>query len=387
MNSEPTPTDNPPVAPPIKKQTRFLRPLVAGAGLGVVVLVFIICVVLFQQHTAPKQALQTQGTTAPTVTIEANPEQNGTAQEPQEQVSHTKLPLGDNKYATSPKKGYIYLCRTQMDGGGAFQAGPWINQATKTWDLTRKVTVDGNVSWANAQWRVSINGTQRMLTGNGLPYHTTGVYPIASSDDAYQYDRNPNALKTQNYSLTFPTNPTELATPECVGGEVGIMLSGVPLFNGFDAGGRDAEAWEVQDHCSGHPQESGMYHYHGPSSCIKDDTAADQHSALEGYALDGFGIYGVKGEGGKELTSNDLDECHGHTHEIIWDGKKVVMYHYHLTYDFPYSVGCFRGKKQVQGPLGGTAESGIMQRHNAGVSGRMPPPGSGQMPPPGMLPQ
>ena len=39
----------------------------------------------------------------------------------------------------------------------------------------------------------------------------------------------------------------------------------------------------------------------------------------------------------------DLDECHGHTHEILWDGKRVVMYHYHATWDFPYTIGCLRG--------------------------------------------
>jgi hypothetical protein len=27
----------------------------------------------------------------------------------------------------------------------------------------------------------------------------------------------------------------------------------------------------------------------------------------------------------------------------MWDGKKVVMYHYHLNGEYPYSIGCFRG--------------------------------------------
>ena len=31
-----------------------------------------------------------------------------------------------------------------------------------------------------------------------------------------------------------------------------------------------------------------------------------------GYAIDGFGIFGRYGDGGKALTSADLDECHGH---------------------------------------------------------------------------
>jgi hypothetical protein len=63
-----------------------------------------------------------------------------------------------------------------------------------------------------------------------------------------------------------------------------------------------------------------------------------------GYAIDGFGIFGPRGEDGRIVRNRDLDVCHGHTHTIMWDGKKVVMYHYHLNGEYPYSIGCFRGK-------------------------------------------
>jgi hypothetical protein len=65
---------------------------------------------------------------------------------------------------------------------------------------------------------------------------------------------------------------------------------------------------------------------------------------LAGYAHDGFGIYGHRGEQGKELTNADLDVCHGHSHEIYWDKKKVKLYHYHATWEYPYTLGCYRGK-------------------------------------------
>ena len=39
----------------------------------------------------------------------------------------------------------------------------------------------------------------------------------------------------------------------------------------------------------------------------------------------------------------DLDACHGHTHAILWDGASKEMYHYHATWDFPYTIGCLRG--------------------------------------------
>jgi len=263
-------------------------------------------------------------------------------------IDLTALPLGDGKYSTSAKKGYVYSCQTSFNGGGAFTEGPWINGTT--WDASKKATVDGSVSWPNAVFTIAKTGTNRVLSGNILPLdHATGTFPIASTDDAYSYDRNPNSIKAQStVTITLPTDPTVNATPSCVGGEVGVSVSGAAIFNGFDAGGRDAVAHEVQDSCDGHPQSSGLYHYHGPSSCV-----ATGDSELFGYAFDGFGIFSNV-ENGRMVTNDDLDECHGHTHSVTWDGASKSLYHYHLTNEFPYTVGCFRGTKKVNGPLGGT---------------------------------
>lgn len=290
-------------------------------------------------------------------------------------VDLTHLPLGDGNYSTSAKKGYVYSCMTSFNGGGAFTQGPWIDATNNTWDLTQKAQVDGSVSWPNASWNISTNGQTRTLTGNDLPRnHTTGTYPISSSDDAYSYDRNPNSIAAHTISLTLPTTPTFLDAPQCVGGEVGMMLSGVLIFNAFDAGGRDAVAMEVQDHCQGHPQEGSYYHYHGWSSCLEDKTEATQHSALVGYAFDGFGIFGLKGDGGNELTSEDLDECHGHTHEVSWDGQTKSIYHYHMTQDFPYSVGCFRGKPVVKALSSAGGQQSGHQPGQGGPPKGFPPP-------------
>jgi len=123
-----------------------------------------------------------------------------------------------------------------------------------------------------------------------------------------------------------------------MGGESGVMTTGVALFDGFDAGGRDAGAWEVQDSCSGHPQVDGEYHYHTLSSCIKDVSV----KTVIGYALDGYPITGPTIANGNILTTDDLDECHGITSAINLDGKLVTSYHYVMTEDFPYSVSCFK---------------------------------------------
>src|SRR3546814_15494842 len=63
--------------------------------------------------------------------------------------------------------------------------------------------------------------------------------------------------------------------------------------------------------------------YHSVSDCATDDHG-DGHSDLVGYAFDGFGIFGHYGEDGETLTNDDLDECHGHTHEIEGDGRTEI---------------------------------------------------------------
>lgn len=255
-------------------------------------------------------------------------------------VDPTRLPVGDGKYSTEPKAGYVFTCQTQFGGGGAMQEGPWFN-GDGTWDSTKKGVVDGEVSWPNVL-TTSVDGDDRRFSGNDLPDHVTGVFPVSPDDeDVYPYDRNPNSISEQTLEVTVPANPEIADEPTCIRGELGVMLTGSALFSAFDAGGRDAVAWEAQDSCSGHPQEHGAYHYHSLTSCI-DDPGTGQSNLL-GYAYDGFGIYGMRGADGQELTNEDLDECHGTTSEVMWDGKLVEMYHYVATREFPYVMGCFKG--------------------------------------------
>jgi len=256
------------------------------------------------------------------------------------------LPLGDGKISNEPKVGWIWACHIDPNGRGAFRNGPWIHD-DGFYDQLAKPIVQGDIRWTPSL-SIQLQGENRIITTNDLPYHGTGAFPISNSDLAYQYDRNPNSIQIQNMTVTLPANPTLDSMPHCAPGAVGILLSGTVLFNALDAPGRDAVAHEIQDQCQGHPQVSGVYHYHSISSCVIDTPDETGHSALVGYALDGFGIYGKKGEHGEELTSADLDECHGHTHTITWDERKIQMYHYHATADFPYSVGCLKGNFSMQ---------------------------------------
>ncbi|MBP9757406.1 MAG: YHYH protein [Candidatus Pacebacteria bacterium] len=257
-----------------------------------------------------------------------------------------QVPLGDYRYSTTvAKKGSIYLCNARKNDPGSRVIGPWIEG--DSWNFMRKIEISGSVSWKEAKFSNVVSGSTRTLSGNALPIsHTTGIFPVARNDSAAEYDPNPNTISAQSITQKLPVDPVYSMTPYCMGGEAGIMLSGVPLFNAFDAGLRDAPAHELQDSCDGHPQGSGEYHYHSLSSCFKD---AGVETVL-GYAYDGFPITGGKVAEGKYLTTDDLDECHGITSEVIIDGKKKTTYHYVMTVDFPYSASCFRAKPVTTGP-------------------------------------
>ncbi len=293
------------------------------------------------------------------------------------------LPLGDGKYVTSePKKGYIYLCHVGSDRGSAGAAGNWINESSHTWNPTKKLHVSGNISWPGANISIKLSESNRLISTNDLPVtHTSGIFPISSSDRAFEFDRNPNSISAQKFSFTLPANPTINAKPDCIYGEVGVMTGGVLLFDGFDAGNRDAAAWEVQDDCGAHPQIGGAYHYHNLSSCIKN-IAIDN---VIGYAFDGFPITGPKLPNGNYVHTADLDECHGLVSEVSVEGRKTSTYHYVMTQDFPYSVSCFKGKSTQKGPVGGgsAANAGVTSQNSSQSVPQTPPSKSGgQMSPP-----
>ena len=287
------------------------------------------------------------------------------------------VPLGDDKYVTSsPKKGYVYLCNVHKDNPGSMVNGPWMHGTT--WNFLEKISIAGSVHWGSATFLNTISGVSRILSGNGLPIdHNTGTFPVASSDPAATYDKNPNTISAQSLKQTLPKDPIYSDTPYCMGGEVGMMLSGVALFNAFDAGLRDAGAHELQDSCDGHPQGSGEYHYHGLSSCFKDTDV----STILGYAYDGFPITGATVATNKYLTTDDLDECHGITSEVAIDGKSVMTYHYVMTVDFPYSASCFRGKPITTGPSADIQKQSQSGSSQAGTTGSQQ--GGGGAPPNG----
>lgn len=351
------------------------------AGMVLSVLVLAGSIIYFLLSSAGKRSLNIRtdessksssqnGTSASNILTA--PDANATASaeiKKQDVLDIHALPLGDGKVSTSPKAGYVYSCQQTFNGGGAQHVGSWIHG--DTWDSTEKIAVQGQITWPKAQFTISENGTFRFINGNGLPIETkTGTFPIAHTDPAYEIDRNPNEISEQLISFELPLNPKAASSASCVPmGIIGVATNGVAIYNALDADGRDAVAHEVQDICDGHPQGQGEYHYHGPSDCLPNQT---ENNKLVGYALDGYGIYSMYDAEGKEITNEDLGACHGKTSRIVWNGEEVEMFHYVLTREYPYTIGCFRG----------TPVKTAMQQNRPNSSGARQPQ-KGMSPPPG----
>jgi YHYH protein len=289
-------------------------------------------------------------------------------------VNPVAIPLGDGNLSTTPKVGFVDSCMTRFPTtGGAQAVGPWINTTAKTWDSVTKVNVQGSVAWPTASASITRAGAKRTIKTNDLPTnHTTGTFPVASSDPAAAYDRNPNHIAAQSITWSVPSNPTAASKPSCTnGGPIGVLNDGVLVYNALDGEGRDAAAHEILDSCGGHPDMSSTYHHHDIPSCILDKATGP--STLVGYTADGYGIYVERDAQGALLTNASLDGCHGRTSPVVWNGKKKAIYHYDATLEYPYTVGCYHGTPTKLPQTGGGGSSG--PAGPGGQAGGSAPPG------------
>jgi hypothetical protein len=194
---------------------------------------------------------------------------------------------------------------------------------------------------------VTSDGTTISIKVNGLPDHKSPYY--ATTNSLYQsysgvtfgglvFIKNPNSIIEQSGIFKIPINPkmatNHAATPL---GPIGIALNGVPFFNQYAGPNNQELKGEMAgfDQFYGHPQNSGVYHYHVEPLHLT--TVKSTKSGLMGFLLDGFPVYGPQEETGSAVTNANLDVYHGHSHATV--DYPNGIYHYHFTSEAPYLNG------------------------------------------------
>jgi len=191
---------------------------------------------------------------------------------------------------------------------------------------------------------IYVDGDYIVIKTKGLPDHKSPYYQGTQWEstmyEAYNgtdgsWSQNPNKIASFSYTFKIPKSPAvnaaHSATPL---GAIGVSLNGVPFYNQY-AGPSQPLTNEIHsfDQYYGHPQQQGAYHYHAEPYYL---TTKEGKSALLGFLLDGFPVYGPL-ENLSTLTSSNLDTYHGHTAATA--DYPNGIYHYHTTADAPYING------------------------------------------------
>ena len=254
---------------------------------------------------------------------------------PKTQLNLAVVPLGTGKGSTTAKVGYLDRCGGVPSGGPPVKIPPWVDETAATWNAKTKVAVQGSVSWKSV-FKVTHVGTNQVFTGNGLPKRS-GTFPVAQSDPAYAYNPNPGAITAHSLKLSVPYNPKVNSSVRCEMGVVGIAIDGIPIFDGFDAGGNDASGVEGQDTCHGHPNTAATTTTRSRCICRRRHARMRRRSVGRSTGWDLRGVQ-RQGSAAQELEPRRVSR----PQELRALAREAqVVYHYDMTFEFPYSVGCF----------------------------------------------
>jgi hypothetical protein len=194
---------------------------------------------------------------------------------------------------------------------------------------------------------ITNDGTYITIKTKNLPDHKSTYYPTSNAlYEAFSgptfgglnFNKNPNSIIEQSGTIKIPVNPKlNTAHSPTPLGPIGISLNGVVFFNQYAGPANQALTGEIAsfDKYYGHPQQSGMYHYHVEPIYLT--TVKSTKSGLMGFLLDGFPVYGPQEEDGTLVNNSMLDDYHGHTHKTV--DYTSGTYHYHFTNEAPYLNG------------------------------------------------
>ncbi len=194
----------------------------------------------------------------------------------------------------------------------------------------------------NDDLNIYVQGDFVVIESTGIPDHKSPYFGNGhQSFEAYNgnnpdFNINPNVIQEQTFVFKLPLNPEVASTKTSTQlGAIGVSINGVVIFNQYAGPNNQPLTGEIDsfDQYNGHPQQSGEYHYHIEPLYL---TAQKGRSALVGFLLDGFPLYGPE-ENGSLVNNAALDQYHGHSHAT--DEYPNGIYHYHITAEDPYING------------------------------------------------
>lgn len=200
-----------------------------------------------------------------------------------------------------------------------------LDRDTSACEASRKAAgLDG--FWLHFSCRVELSKSGGMIhaKSDGRPDYESNYFPKSDAChvDYAEGKQNPNTLAAGDYDIGFPESPSG-AGGKMMGAVVGMALNGVTIFGDFAAPGDDIfQEAETFDRCAGHPQNTGVYHYHAEPTALSYDD-----DRFIGVMRDGSPIYGRHDADGSMPA--DLDAAGGHTGTT--PDSATPVYHYHVN--------------------------------------------------------
>ena len=216
-------------------------------------------------------------------------------------------------------------------------------------DYSRAAALKGDTRSIQSQteglWPRARQGEQYQIEENSIETGQNEKFYIITTNNLPDHmltTTNPNCASVKKYKFLIPKSPKAVAKPEKITKKmqlIGVALNGVVIAGPYDSQNKIAPYNRTVDLCSSHADPEGMYHYHFAPLCIRGQDGkqiATNHSKQIGWSFDGYQIKGLA-DRKKHLPS--LDVCNGHNHDD--------SYHYHVTRDFPFFMGCYKAKPEA----------------------------------------
>lgn len=190
-------------------------------------------------------------------------------------------------------------------------------------------------AWLQFSCRVdlAVVGSSVQITTDSQPDYTSNYFSTTNACYAAYSPSfpDPNTISAQHVVVLVPSSPT-LATQDMSLGAVGVAVNGVAIFDNQAAPGDDIyNESKSFDPCQGHPQNTGVYHYHSEPYAISYDD-----DRLVGVLRDGYFVYGRRDLDGTLPTN--LDAAGGHA-ATTPDSPTTPVYHHHLNLQTSTNAG------------------------------------------------